>query len=336
MKKVLFFLAVIIFLSKLSVAQNMFTKEMGPALNMDNSIGTILMDLSTQNKDVLMNGESDKKDTSKKYYPARLFGADGVYISRTIEQNSLYDYLQDESTLGQIYAVFAPKDQVTNMLKALQTNMEKSTVFNMFFKINNDNKDANRIEYVQSKPFALPNNAAKPHELAKYNKGLKENFEEYEIRISIEKGSMVYMGTNYEYPQVRSWVQLKPIQNLTFEIPDNLPTTHGKDTTEEYKYCLQYFNEAKRLNESYEKFKKEFVSAKNITDDASRKAIRKAYILLFKRLKISNALIKFVSESPTFDGTNNFSIAAMGVAAYADATLIGGESKTLIDTFKAK
>ncbi len=253
MKLKFFFLLVIMSSFYTFKAQNLFTKEAGPAMNMDNSLATILMDLSTSNKDALMLGESAKSDTSKKYYPARLFGANQVYISRTIEQASLYEHLQDPSTLGVIYALFFSSANIENSIKVLQTNIEKSTVFNMFFKQNSENKDDDRIEYVQNKPFSLPANNMNPTDLKKYNKGLKENFEQYEIRMSIEKGSVLSMGVLYEYPQVRSWVQLKPIENLVFDLPDYLPTTHTKDTTKEVENCFQYVKEIKKQQAAYEK-----------------------------------------------------------------------------------
>jgi hypothetical protein len=79
MKKIVFLFALVLFSIQMVSAQSMFSKEPGPAMTMDNSLGSILMDLTTGNKNNLLKGEAAKLDTSKKYYPNRLFGADQVF-----------------------------------------------------------------------------------------------------------------------------------------------------------------------------------------------------------------------------------------------------------------
>jgi hypothetical protein len=334
MNKVIFLLAIAFTISITTNAQ--FKQQMGPAMNMDNSIGTILMELSTPNKEVLMNGESDKTDTAKKFYPSRLFGANQVYISRTMDETSLYEDLQDETTVGQIYAVFTTNDDIKNRIQNFQTNLEKSTVFNMFFKINNNNKDANRIEYVQSKAFTLPNNSMKAEDLAKYNKGLKENFEQYEIMLSIEKGSTVYMGVLYEYPQVRSWVQLKPIPNLAFELPDDLPTLHATNGDTELANCLKYVNQIQKLSNAYDKLKKDFTAKKNKLDGLDKGALRQGYTILMKRSTIVKGLIKYITDAPKFSKDVDDKVLSYGVYGASALEVNYLDLKNVIATFTFK
>ncbi len=334
MKKCIVVFVGLIGILQVLTAQNLFTKEMGPAMNMDNSLGAILMDLSTQNKDILMNGESAKSDTSKKYYPKRLFGANQVYISRTIEEESLYKNLQDPSTLGQIFAVFYINGMtVDQALTGLKTNIEKSTVYSMFFKLNTDNKDPNRVEYVQNKPFVLPNNGSlSASDLETYNKGLKQNFEEYEIRISVEKGGATYMGQTTFFPQIRSWVQLKPFENLTFELPDFLPTQQAKDTIGIYSDMKKYFGEASKFSEKYIKLKEDYELSKTGKKGVIFNPLRTAYILNEKAILISSNAMQYISKLPKELITPTL-LKSYFSAFSLKTTFHNEERRTIVDTF---
>jgi hypothetical protein len=192
-----------------SIAQ--FKQSMGNALPMDNSIGTIMMDLSTSNKEYLMKGESLEKDTSAHFYPNRVFGADFVYISATNSLSAIgtefNNYLDatDESTKGQIIATFKPTGgDIIESLKILEKNIESSTMWQRYFKKTKD------FVYVQKAPFQLPpNNKLSEADFKAYNKGLKDNFDKYEIRIKVEIETKVMQGYSAEFLQVRSWVQIK-------------------------------------------------------------------------------------------------------------------------------
>ncbi len=211
MKKILVYISIAIFCNLSSYAQNLFTKEMGPSMNIDNSLGTILMDLSTENKEYLMAGEQAKTDTSYHYYPNRLFGANTVYIAATYDNESYNANTYDKTTKGQIVAIFTPTGaDLMPELKNLTTNIEASAVWKKFFAPDTKNRDLNKIMYVQKVPFTLPPNAKlTPAQSTEINKGLKQNFDTYEIKFCIETKAVEYYGNVTEYIQIRSWVQIK-------------------------------------------------------------------------------------------------------------------------------
>jgi hypothetical protein len=209
MKKIIFLLAIAFATTINSNAQ--FKQQMGPAMNMDNSIGTILMDLSTQNKEYHMKGEKSTTDTFNRFYPNRLFGANIVYIKANYDKNSYETDSYDETTKGQIIASFTPTGtDLMEPLKALKTNLESSTVWQKFFEKDTKNNNLNIIMYVQKAAFELPpNKQFTETQLTELNRGLKLNFEKYEIRMGIETKTVEAQGYSVEFIQIRSWVQIK-------------------------------------------------------------------------------------------------------------------------------
>jgi hypothetical protein len=165
---------------------------------------------------------------------------------------------------------------------------------------------------------------------------LKENFEQYEIMLSIEKGSTVYMGVAYEYPQVRSWVQLKPIPNLAFELPDNLPTLHATTGDTELANCLKYVNEIQNLSNAYDKLKKDFTAKKNKLDGLDKAALRQGYTILMKKSTVIKGLTKYVTDAPKFNNDVDTKVLSYGVYGVSALEVNYLDLKSVISTFTFK